>query len=111
MSTPEQQQQQQQPASASASPGGTTNNGKPPRLTEEEKKGNHIASENKRRCAIRQGFDKLSDMVPGLEGCGRSEGHVLNVSVQFIMDKLAERRELVEQIEARGGAVPAELKE
>lgn len=82
-----------------------------PRLTEEQKRQNHITSEQKRRQAIRDGFDKLAALVPGLEGQGRSEGHVLNVSVQHILDKLAERRTLVEQIEARGGTVPSELKE
>jgi heteromeric Ino2p/Ino4p transcription factor len=48
-----------------------------PRLTEQEKKNNHIASEQKRREAIRQGFDRLTEIVPGLEGQGRSESIVL----------------------------------
>lgn len=82
-----------------------------PRLTEEQKRQNHITSEQKRRQAIRDGFDKLAALVPGLEGQGRSEGHVLNVSVQHILDRLAERRALIERIEARGGTVPQELKE
>lgn len=82
-----------------------------PRLTEEQKRQNHITSEQKRRQAIRDGFDKLAALVPGLEGQGRSEGHVLNVSVQHILEKLEERKFLIQQIEARGGNVPHELKE
>lgn len=48
-----------------------------PRLSEQEKKNNHIASEQKRRMAIREGFDRLTEIVPGLEGQGRSESIVL----------------------------------
>ncbi|KAL1882310.1 Transcription factor [Diaporthe australafricana] len=81
-----------------------------PRLTEEQKRQNHISSEQKRRQAIRDGFDKMASIVPGLEGQGRSEGHVLNVSVQFILEQIEERRQLVEQVEARGGVVSDELK-
>lgn len=66
--------------------------------------------EQKRRQAIRDGFDKMASIVPGLEGQGRSEGHVLNVSVQFILEQIQERRRLVEQVEARGGVVSDELK-
>jgi hypothetical protein len=53
----------------------------------------------------------VASLVPGLEGQGRSEGHVLNVTVQFILEKIEERRQLVEQIEARGGHVSDEMKE
>ncbi|KAF2970437.1 hypothetical protein GQX73_g3103 [Xylaria multiplex] len=82
-----------------------------PRLTEEEKKQNHIASEQKRREAIRAGFDRLSELVPGLEGQGRSEGLVLNRTVAFIREQLVRRRELVLAAEARGEYVSKELKE
>ncbi|EAQ90832.1 hypothetical protein CHGG_02767 [Chaetomium globosum CBS 148.51] len=44
------------------------------RLTEKEKKANHLASEKKRREHIRDQFDRLSNIVPGLEGRARSEG-------------------------------------
>jgi hypothetical protein len=37
-----------------------------PRLTDAEKKQNHILSEQKRRQAIRQGFDRLAAMTPGM---------------------------------------------
>ncbi|KAI2603998.1 helix-loop-helix DNA-binding domain-containing protein [Hypoxylon fragiforme] len=82
-----------------------------PRLTEEEKKQNHIASEQKRREAIRAGFDRLCDLVPGLEGHGRSEGFVLKETVKYVREQLARRRELVEAAEARGVTVPEHLKE
>ncbi|KAI2614917.1 hypothetical protein GGR54DRAFT_615337 [Hypoxylon sp. NC1633] len=82
-----------------------------PRLTEEEKKQNHIASEQKRREAIRAGFDRLCELVPGLEGHGRSEGYVLKETVKYIREQLARRRELVEAAEARGAVVPEHLKE
>ncbi|KAF8427532.1 hypothetical protein EV426DRAFT_631881 [Tirmania nivea] len=81
------------------------------RLTEQEKKNNHIASEQKRRNAIRDGFDKLTELIPGCEGQGRSEGMVLNKSIEYINDQLVERRALIAKIEALGGTVPPELRE
>ncbi|KAI0106783.1 hypothetical protein F4814DRAFT_429025 [Daldinia grandis] len=82
-----------------------------PRLTEEEKKQNHIASEQKRREAIRAGFDRLCELVPGLQGHGRSEGYVLKETVKYMREQLARRRELVEAAEAQGVPVPERLKE
>ncbi|RWA13131.1 hypothetical protein EKO27_g1977 [Xylaria grammica] len=88
-----------------------------PRLTEEEKKQNHIASDmvahlltknKKRREAIRAGFDRLCELVPGLEGQGRSEGLVLGRTVAFIRAQLVLRRELVQAAEARGDTVTEE---
>ncbi|KAH7326462.1 helix-loop-helix DNA-binding domain-containing protein [Stachybotrys elegans] len=81
-----------------------------PRLTEEEKKQNHIASEQKRRQAIRDGFDRLTELVPGLEGQGRSEGHVLTQTNEFIRDQLRRRAQLIEDIEKRGGQVDEKYK-
>ncbi|KAH8434203.1 Transcription factor [Aspergillus melleus] len=76
-----------------------------PRLTEQEKKNNHIASEQKRRAAIREGFDRLTELVPGLEGQGRSESIVLKKTVDFIHLQLQERHELIAEIERRGGRI------
>ena len=76
-----------------------------PRLTEQEKKNNHIASEQKRRAAIREGFDRLTELVPGLEGQGRSESIVLKKTVDYMHLKLRERQELIAEIENRGGHV------
>lgn len=64
------------------------------RLTDIEKRDNHIKSEKKRREAIRQGFDRLARIVPGMEGQGRSEAIVLQATVQFMKDKIAEKERL-----------------
>ncbi|KJZ76994.1 hypothetical protein HIM_03315 [Hirsutella minnesotensis 3608] len=90
--------------------GGAAGPDEKPRLTEEEKKQNHIASEQKRRQAIREGFDRLTDLVPGLEGQGRSEGLVLKRTVEFMRQQLEERRAMVDRIERSGGHVDDELK-
>ena len=82
-----------------------------PRLTEQEKKNNHIASEQKRRAAIREGFDRLTELVPGIEGQGRSEGMVLRKTVDFMQLKLQERKELIREIEWRGGVVDERLRQ
>jgi hypothetical protein len=76
-----------------------------PRLTEQEKKHNHIASEQKRRAAIREGFDRLTELVPGLEGQGRSESVVLQKTLEFMRLQVQERRELIAEIERVGGRV------
>lgn len=62
-----------------------------PRLTEEEKKINHIASEQKRRQAIREGFDQLASLTPGMEGQGRSEALVLQAFNAEMRRELARR--------------------
>lgn len=64
----------------------------PPRLSSPQKKANHIASEQKRRQAIREGFDRLTEIVPGLEGQGRSESVVLKRVVEYMREKGEERR-------------------
>ncbi|KAM3483131.1 hypothetical protein MY8738_003446 [Beauveria namnaoensis] len=101
----------------SSSPNNTTgadaanaNGDDKPRLTEEEKKQNHIASEQKRRQAIREGFDRLTELVPGLEGQGRSEGLVLKKTVDYMRQQLDERQSMIERVEQTGGAVDPELK-
>lgn len=72
------------------------------RLTEQEKKNNHIASEQKRRQAIRDGFDRLASAVPGMEGQGRSEAVVLQATVEYLKQQLAEREILLKQARAAG---------
>lgn len=79
-------------------------------MTEQEKKNNHIASEQKRRAAIREGFDRLTELVPGLEGQGRSESIVLKKTVDFIRQQIQERQSLVEEIERRGGRVEDDMR-
>ncbi|KAK4250498.1 hypothetical protein C7999DRAFT_11758 [Corynascus novoguineensis] len=80
------------------------------RLTEAEKKANHLASEKKRREQIRQGFDRLSAIVPGLEGRARSEGIVLRGTIEYIRKLMMERRSMIESLEASGIAVDVQLK-
>ncbi|EPS42554.1 hypothetical protein H072_3483 [Dactylellina haptotyla CBS 200.50] len=80
-----------------------------PRLTEVEKKNNHIASEQKRRMAIRDGFDRLTELVPGIEGQGRSESVVLRKTVDYMRQVVEERRNLIAQVQELGGEVPQDL--
>lgn len=117
----------------SANAGSSNGLDEKPRLSEHEKKANHIASgmsfilvsafpgfpvfskedkltrdwiiEQKRRQAIREGFDRLTELVPGLEGQGRSESVVLKKTVDYMREQLAERRRLVAQVEELGGHV------
>ncbi|KAK7962656.1 uncharacterized protein PG986_003481 [Apiospora aurea] len=98
-------------SSQSPSPGLNGQGDEKPRLTEEEKKQNHIASEQKRRQAIRDGFDRLCELVPGLEGQGRSEGLVLKRTVEFMREQLERRRQLVLEKEARGEYVDDKMRE
>lgn len=66
--------------------------------------------EQKRRQAIREGFDRLTELVPGLEGQGRSESVVLKKTVDYMRAQLEERRRLVRRIEELGGAVEDGMK-
>ncbi|KAJ9628729.1 hypothetical protein H2203_002631 [Taxawa tesnikishii (nom. ined.)] len=65
-----------------------------PRLSEQQKKENHIASEQKRRQAIREGFDRIADIVPGMKGLGRSEAVVLQTTVKFMREQIAHKEML-----------------
>jgi heteromeric Ino2p/Ino4p transcription factor len=80
------------------------------RLTEKEKKANHLASEKKRREHIRDQFDRLSNIVPGLEGRARSEGLVLQSTIEYIRKLMLARRELIQSLEANGVEVPVDYK-
>jgi hypothetical protein len=73
-----------------------------PRLTEAQKKENHIRSEQKRREAIREGFDRLASIVPGLEGQGRSEAVVLGGAIKLMREKIVERKEIIAKAKAKG---------
>jgi heteromeric Ino2p/Ino4p transcription factor len=70
------------------------------RLTEAEKKQNHIISEQKRRQAIRQGFDRLATITPGCDGLGRSEAHVLNAATTQIKIQLAMKAAIKKKVMA-----------
>ena len=73
-----------------------------PRLSEQEKKNNHIASEQKRRQAIREGFDELASLTPGMEGQGRSEALVFQGFIAEMRRQLIRRWKLVEMMENQG---------
>ncbi|KAF2627721.1 hypothetical protein BU25DRAFT_59101 [Macroventuria anomochaeta] len=79
-----------------------TNANDRPRLTEAQKKENHIRSEQKRREAIREGFDRLASIVPGMEGQGRSEAVVLEATIKYMREKIVERQKTVADAQAQG---------
>lgn len=80
--------------SSPASPNGTPAKH---RLSTDQKRYNHIQSEKKRREAIRDGFDKLACIVPGMTGMGRSEAVVLQHTVAFMKYQI-EKREALDRI-------------
>ena len=47
----------------------------------------------------------MTELVPGLEGQGRSEGLVLQRTVEFMKKAIEERKRLIREIESRGGTV------
>jgi hypothetical protein len=95
---PSHSQQPSSPKSPSSTPAKT-------RLTNEQKKKNHIESEKKRRDAIRAGFDRLADVVPNMQGQGRSEAVVLQHTVAFMKGMIA-KREAIDRIAHANGWTP-----
>ncbi|MCJ1332517.1 hypothetical protein MMC10_009210 [Thelotrema lepadinum] len=79
-------------------------------LSEEQKKANHIQSEQKRREKIREQYDKLAELTPGMEGQGRSEGRVLEEAAKYGDILRKEREQLIADIERRGGVVDPTLR-
>ncbi|KAI8099268.1 uncharacterized protein BX664DRAFT_289283 [Halteromyces radiatus] len=67
-------------------------------LTEAEKKANHIASEQKRRQNIRMGFDSLIEVVPTLSRGNRSEGLILQKSIEHIQHLVTMKHDLKNQV-------------
>ncbi|KAI0401197.1 hypothetical protein F4802DRAFT_609603 [Xylaria palmicola] len=59
---------------------------KPPRenLTDAQKRENHIKSEQKRRGAIKEGFDDLTFIVPNLQNGGYSKSSMLNMAGEWL---------------------------
>ncbi|KAI8344768.1 hypothetical protein BC941DRAFT_387572 [Chlamydoabsidia padenii] len=53
-------------------------------LTEDEKRANHIASEQKRRNAIRTGFKDMTDIIPTLKNINHSKSTILFKAVEYI---------------------------
>lgn len=80
-------------------------------LSEEQKKANHIASEKKRRNNIREQYDNLAEMVPGMSGLGRSEGRVLEETVKYSLQLAQERMAIIRQLKEAGHAVDPQMEE
>ncbi|KAI1461107.1 hypothetical protein F4805DRAFT_454044 [Annulohypoxylon moriforme] len=74
----------------------TLNAGKAPRenLTDSQKRENHIKSEQKRRGAIKEGFDDLSELVPNLKGGGYSKSTMLSIAGEWLEALLKGNEEL-----------------
>ncbi|RDL39261.1 uncharacterized protein BP5553_03601 [Venustampulla echinocandica] len=73
-------------------------------LTEDQKRENHIRSEQKRRTLIREGFEDLGELVPGLKGGGFSKSAVLVMAADWMEDLLRGNEMLrarLEQMEGR----------
>ncbi|CCH46634.1 hypothetical protein BN7_6229 [Wickerhamomyces ciferrii] len=80
-------------------------------LSDEEKKKHHIESENKRRKAIRDAFEKLVSLNPDLKPSdNRSEILILNKSAEYIQLLHRDNQSLVEQLELKGINVDERLK-
>lgn len=67
-------------------------------LTDEQKRENHIKSEQKRRTLIKEGFDDLCELVPGLQGGGFSKSTMLSMAADFLQELLEGNEELGEQL-------------
>ncbi|KAI1139676.1 hypothetical protein F5Y05DRAFT_411862 [Hypoxylon sp. FL0543] len=74
----------------------TINSGKTPRenLTDAQKRENHIKSEQKRRGAIKEGFDDLGEIVPNLKGGGYSKSTMLSIAGEWLEALLKGNEEL-----------------
>ncbi|KAI0484153.1 hypothetical protein GGR56DRAFT_11525 [Xylariaceae sp. FL0804] len=69
---------------------------KPPRenLTDAQKRENHIKSEQKRREAIRTGFEDLGRIVPNLKGSGYSKSTMLTIAGEWLESLISENEDL-----------------
>ncbi|KAF9175155.1 hypothetical protein BGX21_010450 [Mortierella sp. AD011] len=66
-------------------------------LTEEEKRANHIASEQKRRNTIRNGFKDMTEIIPDLKDVNSSKSTILFKAVDFIKHLERQNRMLQEK--------------
>jgi hypothetical protein len=55
-------------------------------LTEEQKRENHIKSEQKRRTVIREGFENLGELVPGVKSGGFSKSTLLIMAANSLKE-------------------------
>jgi hypothetical protein len=71
-------------------------------LSDAQKRENHIQSEQKRRNLIKQGFDDLCTLVPGLNAGGYSKAAVLAQTLEFLTELLDGNRALEKVLEDLG---------
>ncbi len=69
-------------------------------LSEAQKRSNHIKSEQKRRTVIKEGFDDLCELVPGLGGGGFSKSTMLTMSAEWLEELLHGNQALQKQLDA-----------
>ncbi|KAG4436686.1 hypothetical protein IFR05_007834 [Cadophora sp. M221] len=72
-------------------------------LTEDQKRENHIKSEQKRRTLIREGFEDLGELVPGLRGGGFSKSAVLIMAADWLEDLIKGNEELQRRLDQMEG--------
>ena len=67
-------------------------------LTDEERRANHIASEQKRRNTIRNGFKELTDIIPTLKNINNSKSTILFKAVEYVKHLEKRNRGLREKL-------------
>jgi hypothetical protein len=72
-------------------------------LTEDQKRENHIKSEQKRRTLIREGFEDLNELVPGLRGGGFSKSAVLIMAADWLEELMQGNQVLQAQLNQMEG--------
>ncbi|KAK4216154.1 hypothetical protein QBC37DRAFT_100607 [Rhypophila decipiens] len=83
---------------------------KPPRqnLSEAQKRQNHIKSEQKRRWQIKEAFQDVEELVPGVKGASMSKSVILNNTADYLMD-LLQKNEILKQRLAAAGITPTPI--
>ena len=72
-------------------------------LTEDQKRENHIKSEQKRRTLIREGFEDLGELVPGLRGGGFSKSAVLIMAADWLEELIQGNEALRRRLDSMQG--------
>ncbi|KAI8374214.1 uncharacterized protein BYT42DRAFT_575476 [Radiomyces spectabilis] len=67
-------------------------------LTDDERRANHIASEQKRRNSIRNGFKEMTDIIPTLKNINNSKSTILFKAVDYIRHLEKRNRGLREKL-------------
>lgn len=78
------------------------NKGPRENLSESQKRENHIRSEQKRRTLIKEGFDDLCELVPGLKGGGFSKSTMLTMAAEWLEQLLQGNQTLSTQLQGMG---------